>query len=151
MKKTLFVLFLLLPLAACASKNQNIPADNAQADQQDTVIQGSVDDKGRIIMKDVKFDKDSDKMSNSSEGVLQETANYLKDNTEVTLNVACYNADDGTPAYCVDLSKKRAKNITDKLKSYGVDESRINLKGKQWVAPEVSEQPDENVEMELVH
>ncbi|MCL2390414.1 MAG: OmpA family protein [Endomicrobia bacterium] len=115
------------------------------------IIKGTINKDGKIVIKDIKFEKDSDKISKSSEEPIKKIATYLKNNTEVTMNVACYNENDGTPSYCIDLSKQRAAALTDKLKNHGIDDFRINYKPVDWKPGVVSEEPDESIEVELVH
>ncbi|MCL1971709.1 MAG: OmpA family protein [Endomicrobia bacterium] len=149
MKYLIFLTFIsLVFVSACSAKNENSAkntgslASASQAQKQDSVIEGSIDKSGKIVMT---FEQGSAEISGESEDKIKELADYLKNNTSVTMNVPYHETDDENFAY---LSRQRAKNISDKIKDHGVDESRIR---KVINTEGYYENEADNVDIELVH
>ncbi|MCL2485100.1 MAG: OmpA family protein [Endomicrobia bacterium] len=149
MKKSTFLFYLLSFVLLCGgcAKNKN----SADYSSNEEIIKGTVTPDGKIVVKDVKFEKGSDKLSKSSHRPVRDLAKYLKHNTKATMNVTHYETDDGTPSFSVDLSKQRADVLAEQLKGYGISRSRINYIP---VAPEsdmLTEEPYESIGIELIH
>lgn len=144
-------LIAIIFFASCSAKNDILQTSQAENENIESIIKGSLDKDGKVVITHINFEKDSVEAPEGSDESIKTLADYLKENTAVTMNVACYTDNDGTPAYCVDLSKKRARNLSDKFKKYGVDESRINFSGEGWKPGTNPEALGERIEIELVH
>lgn len=143
MKKVYFCFFILFMMGACSHQQHKAAVVGDSGKQQtadeDTTIKGSLTKNGKIVITDPAFEKNSAEMKKETEKPIKEVADYLKENMDVTMNVVCYTGDDGTPAQCVDLSRKRAKTVSDKLGSYGVDTNRVKIEGNGYDATNGSE------------
>lgn len=160
-------ILLLIPVFAAAvfliscSAKKNVPLEEDASDKAsisqtqkqniESIIKGSLDEDGKIVITDINFEKGSIDVPEEAEDSLKALAAYLKDNTSITMNVMCYTNNDGTAAYCIDLSKKRATNISEKFKEYGIDENRVNLSGEGWHPGVSPEEQGERIEIELIH
>lgn len=161
--RNLFLLSILAVsvfLISCSAKSTTPAAEQtnnetgvSQTQKQNigSIIKGSLDEDGKIVITDINFEKGSIEVPEESEDSLKALADYLKENTSVTMNVMCYTGNDGTPAYCINLSKQRADNILEKFKEYGISEDRVNFSGEGWNPGTSDEEQGERLEVEIVH
>lgn len=95
-------------------------------------------------LKDIHFDFDSFDLRGQDRQALQENADWLKANPEVTVSIAG-NADErGAIIYNLVLSQKRAEVTRDELISLGVPADRIEFATGWGKLYPVCEQSDES-------
>lgn len=83
----------------------------------------------RIEIKNLYFEADTSTITDGSEEVLLEVYNFLKDNSDITIEVGGHT--NGIPEhdYCDKLSRNRAKEVATYLVRKGIEPSRITYKG----------------------
>jgi peptidoglycan-associated lipoprotein len=81
-------------------------------------------------LKDIFFDFDKSKIRSDAEPVLQEDADMLKKNTNVTVVIEGYADIRGTSAYNLRLAQRRANSTKAYLVKLGIDPSRIQAVSK---------------------
>ncbi|SOE21051.1 OmpA family protein [Spirosomataceae bacterium TFI 002] len=86
---------------------------------------------GRFSTTGILFDVNSDRIKPSSEGVLKEIAQVLKDNPNVKVQIIGHTDADGSDAANQTLSEKRAESVKNTLESdFGIAADRMLSAGK---------------------
>lgn len=86
---------------------------------------------GRFSTTGILFDVNSDRIKPSSEGILKEIANVLKENPTVKIKIIGHTDSDGADAANQTLSEKRAASVKSNLTvDFGIDALRIITEGK---------------------
>lgn len=86
---------------------------------------------GRFTTTGILFDVNSDRIKPSSEGVLKEIAQVLKDNPNVKVQIIGHTDADGSDAANQTLSEKRAESVKNTLASdFGIAADRMLSAGK---------------------
>jgi len=80
-------------------------------------------------MKDIFFDFDSDNIRADAEAVLQENAEALKNDPDITVVIEGYADLRGSAEYNLGLAQRRADSTKAHLEGLGVDGSRIEAVG----------------------
>ncbi|MEE4186013.1 MAG: OmpA family protein [Gammaproteobacteria bacterium] len=93
-----------------------------------------VDGKGCAIitiinLEGVNFQTNSAALIGGADDLLNEQAATLKENPNITIEVAGHTDSSGDAGYNMDLSQKRAETVRDYLISRGVDADRITARG----------------------
>jgi outer membrane protein OmpA-like peptidoglycan-associated protein len=84
---------------------------------------------GRARLDGVNFDTDSDRLRPESNGVLDRTVAVLKARPTLKVRVEGHTDAVATPAYNLDLSRRRAAAVADYLKRGGIEPSRLATAG----------------------
>lgn len=76
----------------------------------------------------VRFKINSAEIADDQMANLENIANYLKDNEDVSIYITGYaDAETGSHDYNMELSKKRAEAVQKALANYGIKESRLSI------------------------
>jgi outer membrane protein OmpA-like peptidoglycan-associated protein/Tol biopolymer transport system component len=81
------------------------------------------------ILNNVYFDFDSDKLNESSFEELDRVVKFLKENTEIKVEISGHTDNTGFKTYNLNLSERRAQSIKDYLTQKGIHVSRIRALG----------------------
>lgn len=110
---------------ALAAAESQLPCPETQVVQQQTVVSGP-------LMTTVRFKINSAVVSEEEMVNVYNTAEYLKANPGVNVLICGYaDKDTGTPAYNMELSKKRAQAVYDLLtKTYGISKDRLSIQAE---------------------
>jgi OOP family OmpA-OmpF porin len=84
---------------------------------------------GTLIFKDVQFDSGKWSLKSSSYPILNEIADTLKQAPDLKVEIQGHTDSQGSRAYNLDLSKKRAESVRTYLINGGVPASRLTAKG----------------------
>jgi OOP family OmpA-OmpF porin len=111
----------------------------------------AVDAKGcaldqRFILRGVKFEFDSDKLTKSAELILNDVADTLAAYPDVTVEVQGHTDSLGTDAYNLGLSERRAISVKRYLDGRGVNGNRLRPVGYGESAPIASDATPEGQE-----
>lgn len=96
-----------------------------------------------FVLKGVNFDFDSSRLTDDSKNILNSVSDTLKEYSQVKVEVDGHTDDQGTEAYNMKLSERRAKSVKGYLVERGVDGGRMDTKGfgkTQPIAPGTSEE-----------
>ena len=85
----------------------------------------SVEEQGRQILKDVHFAFDSTELSDSARAILDLNVGWLKQHTDVKVELEGHTDSQGTDEYNLALGARRAKAVYDYLVHAGIDPSRL--------------------------
>jgi len=115
----------------------------------------SIADTGKVALYGLYFDTDKDTMRADSAPTMEEIAKLMRANPQMKLRVVGHTDDQGTAAYNLDLSKRRAASVAQQLVSkYGIAASRLDSFGAGLYAPVASNQSEDgrakNRRVELV-
>lgn len=88
-----------------------------------------------IVLKDVYYEFDSDKLTDASKEILDKLYTIMVDNDNISIELSAHTDNIGTEAYNLDLSNRRAKSCVDYLISKGAAESRMTSKGYGFSKP----------------
>ncbi|MFK5936894.1 MAG: OmpA family protein [Sulfurimonas sp.] len=96
-----------------------------------------VDSKGCVIKKilAINFKTDSSEIFSSSDVIVKEFADFLKNNKPYTAEIIGHTDSDATEAYNLGLSQRRAASTKAALVSRGVDASRLTTSGHGELEP----------------
>lgn len=122
---------------------------NAEAIAQD------IKKTGRARIYGIYFDTGEATIKSSSEPVIEEIAKFLKQNPDIDLYVVGHTDSQGGFDYNMDLSRRRAESVIDRLVSeYGIDEGRLEAHGVGFLTPVATNQTEKgrakNRRVELV-
>jgi peptidoglycan-associated lipoprotein len=81
------------------------------------------------VVENIFYDFDKASLRPESKASLDEMAQMLRDNPNVTIEMASHTDRWGTEAYNIDLSNRRAKSVVDYLVSAGIAKERLNPMG----------------------
>jgi len=155
MKKLILASVIAFTLVGCASDTDDyvaIPVANQQADLRDDDSDGVINARDRCgstpegseLTNDgceeyvqisqqqslkVLFNNDSDAISPIFAGHIQQMAEFMKAYPETNVELQGFASNPGSNNYNLDLSKKRALNVQEKIISYGIDPSRVEIVG----------------------
>ncbi len=110
----------------------------------------------KMILRNINFAVNSDRLEIDSYEVLDEIVAFLKSNPEVRLEVSAHTDDTGSESYNQKLSLRRANSVATYLITHGVDKKRIVTKGYGETLPMVPNSSEENrtlnrrVEMKII-
>ena len=83
-----------------------------------------------FILRNVNFEFDSYELSESSILELKKIAEFLKNNSQIDLNIIGHTDTIGSNQYNQGLSEKRALSVYKYLINQGIDEERLGYEGK---------------------
>ena len=97
------------------------------------------------VVENIFYDFDRATLRPESKEALDELAQMLKDNPNVTLEMGSHTDRVGTEEYNIDLSDRRAKSVVDYLVEAGIPIERLSWKGygksvPKTVTPRINKQ-----------
>jgi outer membrane protein OmpA-like peptidoglycan-associated protein len=115
----------------------------------------SLTEHGKVALYGIYFDTDKDVVREDSQATLQEIAKLLKSQPQLKVRVVGHTDNQGAAAHNLDLSKRRAANVTRDLTSkYAIAADRLDAFGCGWYAPVASNDSEDgrakNRRVELV-
>lgn len=81
------------------------------------------------VVENIFYDFDKAVLRDESKEALDEMAQMLRDNPNVTIEMGSHTDRWGSDAYNMGLSERRAKSVVDYLTSAGIDADRLSWKG----------------------
>lgn len=108
---------------------QEFTADNAEEDADYGIdfILSSINKPN--VIDNIYYDFDKATLRPESTAALDSLVNILKENPNITIEMASHTDRWGTDAYNLDLSHRRAKSVVDYLISHGITEDRLQYQG----------------------
>ncbi len=82
-----------------------------------------------VVIDNIFYDFDRATLRPESKTALDEMAQVLRDNPNVTIEMASHTDRKGTEAYNIDLSSRRAQSVIDYLISVGIAADRLQSQG----------------------
>ena len=82
-----------------------------------------------VVIDNIFYDFDKATLRSESKTALDEMAQVLRDNPNVTIEMASHTDRHGTEEYNINLSSRRAKSVIDYLISVGIDPRRLQSQG----------------------
>ena len=82
-----------------------------------------------VVIDNIFYDFDKATLRPESKTALDEMAQVLRDNPNVTIEMASHTDRHGTDEYNINLSSRRAKSVIDYLISVGIDARRLQSQG----------------------
>ena len=82
-----------------------------------------------ISLKGVNFKHDSAELTPASMATLDEAVATLERRAEISVEVAAHTDSQGSDAYNMGLSQRRAASVLDYLTAHGIDASRLTSRG----------------------
>jgi OmpA-OmpF porin, OOP family len=121
------------------------------ASQMDQAISGT----GRVSLYGILFDLDKDTLKPDSKLTLDEIAKLMQDKPDLKLKIVGHTDNQGTAAYNLDLSQRRAVSVVTALTAvYGIAGDRLSSEGAGLTQPVASNATEEgrakNRRVELV-
>ncbi|MEQ8926745.1 MAG: OmpA family protein [Fulvivirga sp.] len=95
-------------------------------------------------LNNIFFDTDSYILKDNSKTELKKVISFLKDNPKIVIEIVGHTDNDGTDSYNKELSIKRARSVIDFLIKAGIDQNRLDSKGKGANNPLVPNNSEEN-------
>ena len=80
-------------------------------------------------MSPIYYEFDASNITQEAASEMDKIAEIMKENENLIIEASSFTDSQGTNAYNIELSNRRAKAAVDYLKSKGIDESRIRSKG----------------------
>lgn len=110
---------------------------------------------GRVALYGIYFDTGKSEIKPESQATLDEISKLLKNNPSLELVVVGHTDNQGSSDYNMDLSKRRAQAVVDKLvRDYGIENGRLQYWGVGFLSPVASNRSEEgrqkNRRVELV-
>lgn len=118
-------------------------------------LSASLETQGSVNLYGILFDYDQDMVKPESKPALDQIAKVLTDKPALRLKIIGHTDNVGSAAYNLDLSTRRAANVSAALVGgYGIDPSRLSFEGAGLSRPIASNDTDEgraqNRRVELV-
>ncbi|WP_157861401.1 OmpA family protein [Desulfurivibrio alkaliphilus] len=117
-------------------------------------MKAALDADGRIALYGILFDYDRATLQQASSKQLQGIVTLLHDHPDLRLEIQGHTDSDGSAAYNLQLSQRRAESVLNYLLLFGIDPSRLKSKGygeTMPVAPnDTAENKAKNRRVELV-
>lgn len=90
-----------------------------------------------VVIDNIFYDFDKATLRPESKTALDEMAQVLRDNPNVTIEMASHTDRHGSDEYNIDLSARRAQSVIDYLISVGIDKARLQSQGYGESRPKV--------------
>ncbi|MEW6467460.1 MAG: OmpA family protein [Bacteroidota bacterium] len=94
---------------------------------------------GEITIPGIEYDFDKATLRPESKKILDDLADFLTLNNNLTIQINAHTDARGNDAYNLDLSKRRAKSVVDYLVSKGIDPARLQSNGFGETQPLITE------------
>ena len=116
---------------------QEFTADNAEEDAEYFIdfILASINKP--VVIENIFYDYDKATLRPESKTALDEMAQIMRDNPNITIEMASHTDRHGGEAYNMDLSQRRAQSVIDYLISVGIAEDRLQAQGYGKSRPKV--------------
>lgn len=108
---------------------QEFTSDTAEEDAEYNVDFILVPVTKPVVVDNIFYDFDKATLRPESKTALDELAQVLRDNPNVTIEMASHTDRKGSEAYNIDLSARRAKSVIDYLISVGIAPDRLQSQG----------------------
>ena len=105
-------------------------SNDLTGDQTDTIRLHPVKDTSTLILENVLFATGEARLLEGSGTELDQLAEYLKQNSDITIRLTGHTDNVGKPEDNLDLSRERAAAVRDYLTGRGIDLDRITAVGK---------------------
>lgn len=96
-----------------------------------------------LVFTNVRFEFDSDELTEDSKEILDNVVNVLNKLTDIKLEIQGHTDSKGNDNYNLKLSERRAKSVKNYLVSKGIDEFRFSTIGKGETQPIADNNSDE--------
>jgi len=96
------------------------------------------------VLRNIFFDVDQYVLMEKSKTELFEIIKFLKDNTEIKLEIEGHTDNTGSKAHNMQLSENRAKSVNDFLVKSGIPKERLQYKGYGDSKPKVGNDTETN-------
>jgi peptidoglycan-associated lipoprotein len=90
-------------------------------------LNGTSDESTAGPLRTIFFDYDSSSLSGAARTALEDAANFLKESTNVDIQVEGHADERGGHQYNLALGERRARSIKDYLVALGVNDSRVSI------------------------
>ncbi|MGM9844795.1 MAG: OmpA family protein [Muribaculaceae bacterium] len=90
-----------------------------------------------VVIENIFYDFDKASLRPESKQALDEMAQVMRDNPNITIEMASHTDRHGTDEYNIDLSSRRARSVTDYLISVGIAPERLQSQGYGESRPKV--------------
>jgi len=95
-----------------------------------------VSEEGRVALYGIQFDTDEATIRPDSAATLTEVATFLRENPNLEVVIVGHTDNQGTMAYNLGLSNRRAEAVTNVLiAEYGISAERMSFAGAGFLAP----------------
>ena len=89
----------------------------------------------KVILKNILYEVDDFSLNPSSYFEIRRLANHLKRNKKTKIKIAGHTDNTGSEEYNLELSKKRAKSVYNKLIEFGVNKEQLSYVGLGYSQP----------------
>lgn len=126
-------------------------------ENKDTLFSSSFDEYNKLILKNIAFDTDESILKPSSYKELLLLFNFLKINSNLTIEISGHTDNIGAESHNLILSENRAKVVADFLIERGIPKNRVLYKGKGSSIPvadnesEIGRTLNRRVEIEILN
>lgn len=114
---------------AYAFQSLNINTDNLNSDLNKEIKLVPIEKGSRLILNNIVFDFDSDKLRPESEEELDKAVKLLQENQGFNIEVQGHTDNVGNEDYNQKLSKRRAESVLNYLVKKGINKKRLTSKG----------------------
>ena len=90
-----------------------------------------------VVIENIFYDFDKAALRPESKQALDEMAQVMRDNPNITIEMASHTDRHGTDEYNIDLSSRRARSVIDYLISVGIAPERLQSQGYGESRPKV--------------
>ena len=90
-----------------------------------------------VVIENIFYDFDKASLRPESKQALDEMAQVMRDNPNITIEMASHTDRHGTDEYNIDLSSRRARSVIDYLISVGIAPERLQSQGYGESRPKV--------------
>ena len=111
--------------------------------EDESFLAEEIKEKGFVNLYGILFDSGKDIPKKESEPVLNELANFVKNNANLQIEIIGHTDSDGDNAYNEDLSRRRAQSVRSWLNDQNIDVSNVKADGKGESSPVASNATDE--------
>ncbi|MFZ9970243.1 MAG: OmpA family protein, partial [Bacteroidia bacterium] len=110
----------------------------------------------RLVLENIFFDTDKSNLKSESEAELQRVFDWLEQNPKLRIEISGHTDSEGSDAYNLDLSKRRAGTVARYLVEKGLNAQRIQFEGYGETQPMASNETEEGraknrrIEMKII-
>lgn len=90
-------------------------------------LNGTSDENTAGPLRTIYFDYDSSSLSSAARTTLEEASNFLKESTQVDIQVEGHTDERGGHQYNLALGERRARSVKDYLVALGVNGARVSV------------------------
>ncbi|WP_352890968.1 OmpA family protein [Sinimarinibacterium thermocellulolyticum] len=121
------------------------PACHGNSDDRSIAL-GGCEAGDTLVLRDVNFEVDEDRLTADAEAVLDEVVAELQAHPDFVIEVAGHTDDKGSESYNQSLSERRARSVVSYLVSRGIPQSRLTAVGYGESQPIADNQTEEGRE-----